>query len=304
VNEATFLLVLCFAFMQSVKENLIAALRHIMRPLCRIAVRNGIRLGDLSSALNDALVRAADAEFKAAGIEDASDEEVAQKTGMTPAQVRGAKRNIGDETGVKNFSFAAQEVLAGWHSDHNYSGPYGLVLDIPFSSDIAGHGNRSFEALVRKYAGPEISARVVLEELLKTKNVENVGDGILRSSTRTYIAERLSPENIQRFATVVHNLIGTTAVNLQREVPGTGLMERTVWADFGLNAGDMQKFNAFIRNRGQSFADEVDTWLQEHSNAERRGSIRTGIGLYHYVENDDDREAYLRSVGGKGDDNG
>jgi hypothetical protein len=142
---------------------------------------------------------------------------------------------------------------------------------------------------------------VVLEELLKSKNVEHMGDGILRSSTRTYIPGRLSPENIQRFATVVHNLIGTTAVNMQREVPGTGLMERIVWADFGLSPDDLQRFNSYIRLRGQAFADEVDTWFQEHSNSERRGSTRTGIGLFHYVENDEDREAYLQSMGVKGD---
>lgn len=289
--------------MPSVKENLVAALRHIFLPLCRIAIRNGIRWNDISTALRDALVRAANAELRAAGIPDASDEEVAQKAGVVVGQVREAKRSDVDGTGVRDFSFSAQEVLAGWHSDRSYSGPYGLVLDVPFESGASGHGTRSFEALVKKYAGPDASPRVVLEELLKTKNVEHMGDGILRSTTRTYIPGRLSPENIQRFATVVHNLIGTTAVNMQREVPGTGLMERIVWADFGLNPDDLQKFNSYIRLRGQAFADEVDTWFQEHSNSERRGSTRTGIGLFHYVENDEDREAYLKSMDVKGDRN-
>lgn len=289
--------------MESVKENLLAALRYILVPLCRIAVRNGIRSGELTTAMAEALTRAADAELRASGITDASDEEIAQRSGLTAEQVRSARRNDGGSTGVKNFSFAAQEVLAGWHADRSYSGPYGLVLDIPFRANTPGHGSRSFEALVRKYAGPSASPRVVLDELLKTKNVVDLGDEILRSATRAYRPERLSPESIQRFATVVHNLIGTTAVNLHREVPGTGLMEQVVFADFGLTTEGLQKFNLFIRSRGQSFADEVDTWLSEQSNAERRGSISTGIGLYHYVESDEDREAYLKALGGKGDGN-
>jgi len=287
----------------SVKENLVAALRYIFVPLCRIAVRNGITSKDLVGALNEALMRATDAELKGAGIDDASDEEIAQKSGLTPDQVRSARRNEPTGTGVKNFSFSAQEVLAGWHADRSYSGPYGLLLDIPFRAGTPGHGIRSFEALVAKYGGPNISARVVLDELLKTGNVVDLGDGILRCSSRSYRPLRLSPENIQRFATVVHNLIGTTAVNLQREIPGTGLYEQIVWADFGLNEEDLQRFNTFFRARAQSFADEVDTWLSEYSNQERQGSIRTGIGLYHYVENDEDREAYLKSMSAKGDSN-
>jgi hypothetical protein len=287
--------------MNSVKENLIAALRYILVPLCRIAVRNGITSGDLTKAINDALVRASAAELKSAGIEDASDEEVAQISGLTIEQIRTSKTTEVSGTGVKNFSFSAQEVLAGWNADRDYAGPYGLLLDIPLRAGSPGLGIRSFETLVAKYAGPNVSARVVLEELLKTGNVVEVGDGVLRCSARSYRPLRLSPENIQRFATVVHNLIGTLAVNLQTEVHGTGLYEQIVWADFGVNADDLQKFNTFFRARAQSFADEIDTRLSEYSNKDRQGPIRTGIGLYHYVENDEDREAYLKSFNLKGD---
>jgi len=303
VNQGTEFLVICRQLVQSVKDNLVAAMRHILRPLCRIAVRNGLRLGDLDSAMRDAMATAARAELKTGGVESPSDEEVALMAGMSVWQVQASNREIDSGSGVRNVSWAAAEVLAGWHSDHRYSGPYGLVLDIPFSASESGQEERSFEALVRKYAGLNVSARVVLDELVKTKNVQNLGDGILRSLTRTYIPQRLSPESIEHFATVVHNVIGTTALNLKRDAPGTGLMERQVYADFGLSEEDLKKFNLFVRKRGQVFADEVDTWLQEYSNAERRGSVRTGIGLYHYVENDEDREAYVRSLAGKGDHN-
>jgi hypothetical protein len=155
---------------------------------------------------------------------------------------------------------------------------------------------------VRIYAGTDASPKVILEELLRTKNVEVVGDGILRCINRTYIPERLSPENIQRFAQVVHNLIGTMAVNLKRTVPGTGLLERKVFADFGINSADFEKLNAYVRLRGQSFLDDMDQWFSAHSNSERRGDVRTGVGLYHYVETDEDSEEYLKQLKIKGDE--
>jgi hypothetical protein len=288
---------------QSVKGNLLAAITHVLRPLCRIAIRNGIGFGDLSMALQSALVNGARAELAADGRTQLTEEEVGLMTGMTAAQVRGTRGAEMSPNPALNYSWAASEVLAGWHSDVLYLGPYGLVLDIPVSSDVPGRASesRSFESLVRKYAGPNVSSEIVLDALLKSGAVQSLGNGIVRCVARTYIAERLSPENIQAFAEAVHNVIGTMAVNLKRTVRGTGLLQRTVFADYGLAVEDLAKFNVFIRKTGEKFVDEVDTWFSKHSNKEKQGPIKTGIGLYHYVENDEDREQYLKLLQGEGD---
>jgi hypothetical protein len=283
---------------QSVKESLFAAMKHVLRPLCKIAVRNGLRFSDLELALQHAMANAARVELRAGGLTDFGDDEIALVAGMTVAQVQAASKAELSASPVPTVSWAASEVLSGWHSDSSYAGPYGLVLDIPYSvvEGDRSHGERSFESLVRKYAGVEVAPSVVLEELLKSKNIQSLGDGIFRSLNRTYIAERLSPKNIQEFAEAVHNMIGTMAVNLERAVPGTGLLQRTVFADHGLSEEGLKKFNEFIRKVGRSFTEEVDTWFANNSNKDARGPIKTGIGLYHYVENDADREIYFESL--------
>ena len=287
---------------QSVKGNLLAAIRHVLRPLCRIAIRNGIGFDDLSLALQSALVNGARAERAASGTKELTEEEVGLMTGMTAHQVRGIRGSETNATTALNYSLAASEVLAGWHSDALYLGPYGLVLDIPISPELPTRGSesRSFESLVQKYAGPNVPSEIVLDALLKSGAVQDLGNGIVRCVARTYIAERLSPENIQAFAEAIHNVIETMAVNLKRTVRGTGLLQRTVFADYGLSVGDLAKFNSFIRKTGEKFTDEVDTWFAKHSNKDNPGSIRTGIGLYHYVENDEDREEYLKLLQGEG----
>ena len=287
---------------QSVKGNLLAAITHVLRPLCRIAIRNGIGFDDLSMALQSALVNGARAELASNGRKELLEEEVGLMAGMTALQVRETLASGSKASPALNYSLAASEVLAGWHSDVLYLGPYGLVLDIPISPEGPSRGpdSRCFEHLVRKYAGPNVSADIVLEALLKSGAVQNLGNGIVRCVARTYIAERLSPENIQEFAVAVHNVIGTMAVNLKRTVRGTGLLQRTVFADYGLTEEDLAKFNGFIRKTGEKFNDEVDTWFSKHSNKERQGPIKTGIGLYHYVENDEDREDYLKLLHGEG----
>lgn len=280
---------------QSVKGNLLAAITHVLRPLCRIAIRNGIGFDDLSIALQNALVKGARAELASDGRKELTEEEVGLMTGMTAAQVRGTGGSEHNANPALNYSWAASQVLSGWHSDALYLGPYGLLLDIPISSDLLrGPNSRSFESLVHKYAGPNVSVEIVFDALVKSGAIQNLGNGIVRCVARTYIAERLSPENIQAFAEAVHNVIGTMAVNLKRTVRGTGLLQRTVFADYGLSEEDLPKFNGFIRKTGERFVEEVDTWLANHSNKEKQGPIKTGIGLYHYVENDEDREQYLK----------
>ena len=286
---------------QSVKGNLLAAITYVLRPLCRIAIRNGIGFDDLSMALQSALVSGARAELALSGRKELSEEEVGLMAGMTAPQVRGV-RAAGSTTNIAlNYSLAASEVLAGWHSDVLYLGPYGLVLDIPISPEVSGRGSdsRCFENLVEKYAGPNVPASIVLDALVKSGAVQNLGNGIVRCVARTYIAERLSPENIQEFAEAVHNVVGTMAVNLKRTVRGTGLLQRTVFADYGLTEEDLAKFNGFIRKTGEKFTEEVDTWFSKHSNKDKQGPVKTGIGLYHYVENDEDREDYLKLLHGE-----
>ncbi len=290
---------------QSVKGNLLAAIRHVLGPLCRIAIRNGIGFDDLSAALQSALVHGARTELSVDGAREPSEEEVGLMTGMTAQQVRGVRGTEAVNFTAPNYSWAASEVLAGWHSDVLYLGPYGLVLDIPIFPETSTHGieTRSFESLVRKYAGPGVSSEIVLDALVRAGDVEKLGNGIVRCIDRTYIAERLSPENIQVFAEAVHNVIGTMAVNLKRTTPGAGLLQRVVFADYGLSEDDLAKFNLFIRKAGQEFTEEVDTWFAKHSNKDMPGPIKTGVGIYHYVENDADREEYLKSMQGEGSNN-
>jgi len=289
---------------QSVKGNLLAAIRHIFRPLCRIAIRNGIGFDDLSAALQSALVHSARTELAADGKREPSEDEVGLMTGMTAQQVRGAVGVEATSFAVPNYSRAASDVLAGWHSDVLYLGPYGLVLDIPIVPEVSHRGveTRSFESLVHKYAGPGVSAEIILDALVKSGAVEKMGSGIVRCIDRAYIAERLSPESIQHFAEMVHNVVETTAVNLKRTVRGTGLLQRVIFADFGLSEQDLKKFNLFIRQTGEKFIGEVDTWFATHSSKEHQGPIKTGVGLYHYIENDADRGEYLKSMQGEGTD--
>jgi hypothetical protein len=193
-------------------------------------------------------------------------------------------------------------VLAAWHTDSNYSGPYGVLRDLPFSGSggvdekVAG----SFAELASRYC-PGISPNVLLDELIRTGCVQDVGNGFYRAVKRSYIPDPLSAQSIRRFARVVHNICETLEVNLRADSTGDKgsggkLLERTIYTVHGISKTELKEFDMYIRERGQLFADDVDNWLSTRDQEGREDVTQTGIGFYHYVVNEQDEREFVREL--------
>jgi hypothetical protein len=283
---------------QSVKHNLLAAFRHLLRPLVRIATRNGVGFPEFAGAVRDAYVKVAAAELRVSGGE-ISPAAISVMTEIEQEDVREVLRSPDDLklADVDQRINAAVRVLLGWHTDRDYIGPYGLVRDLAFSTsegkskkDVSG-----FVDLAKQYC-PGVPPKVLLDELIRTGCVQDLGNGFYRALTRSYVPEQLSAESIRRFAEVVHNVTETLEVNLRRSVRGTGRIERTIWADYGLRPHDLGAFDKYLRERGQLFADDIDNWLSDRSQEGHPDAIQTGIGFYHYVVNNDDERDFGRAL--------
>ena len=192
---------------------------------------------------------------------------------------------------------AAARVLVGWHTDREYIGPYGLVRDLPFSrSDLPGKRDvRGFVELAERYC-EGYPPQVLLDELVRTACVQNLGNGFYRALTRSYVPEQLSAESIRRFAQVVHNVTETLEVNLRRSESGERRIERTVFADYGLPRDQLAAFDKYIRDRGQIFADDIDNWLSARSEEGQANTVQTGLGFYHYVVNEEDERDFGKTL--------
>jgi hypothetical protein len=200
---------------------------------------------------------------------------------------------------------AAASVLVGWHTDRDYVGPYGLVRDLPFSATM-GTGKKSeigFSELAQRYCG-DYPPRVLLDELVRTGCVQDLGNGYYRAVTRSYFPEQLSAESIRRFAQVVHNVLETLELNLRTSADGGRRVERTVFADYGLKKTDLEAFDKYIRERGQIFADDIDNWLSTRSVEGLTDTVQTGVGFYHYLVNEEDEEAFGKALRVEGENNG
>jgi len=193
---------------------------------------------------------------------------------------------------------AAARLLLGWHTDRDYIGPYGLVRDLQFSKSEAGSRKEasSFTNLATKYC-PSINPKVLLDELIRTGSVQDLGNGFYRAVTRSYVPEQLSVESLRYFAQVLHRHLDTLEFNLRSNDPSANRrLERTVYSDFGLAKSELPAFDKYLRQRAQLFADDIDNWLTDRSDAAQKDTVQTGVSFYHYVVNTDDEEDFKKAL--------
>lgn len=256
-----------------------------MQPLVRILIRNGISCAEFSEMLKSVFVEVAERDF---GIPSrkTSQSRIAILTGLTRKEV--AKQKAMLETGdfdiIGNLNRVTR-VLVGWHTDPQYTGPYGLPVELPFESDT----EVSFFELVRRYSG-DMAARAMLDELLRVGAVEQLAGGTFRVLQRAYIPENLHPDQLQRLGEVVSNFVNTVDYNMARPDRSLGRFERVVYADNGLSRHLLPAFERLLRIKGQQLLEELDNWLssQELTTTTARSSdkdrVKTGVGIYHYID--------------------
>src|SRR5882757_1799205 len=287
---------------QSVKENLLAAFGYLLKPLVRLAATNGVSFPEFCEALKQAYVDVAAKQMRTSG-KDPTEEGISLIANIPRPEVR----DILNSNASARFTEAIKEAnplakaLGAWHADPRYLGPYGVLRDLQFSASTLpaiGVAERidSFTDLVQKYC-PEVSPRALLEELVSSRCVQDVGNGFYRAIKRSYVPDPLSPASILLFARVVHNHCEAAEVNLRAESgKEMGLVERIIYTEHGITKQELKLFDTFIRTRGQSFADDIDNWLTERDKPDRTDTVKTGVGFYHYIVNEEDDLALSKQL--------
>jgi hypothetical protein len=272
---------------QSVKEHLRLALRMMLKPLAKLLISQGVSHGDFTEAAKDVYVEVAIRHFDLSSKVNQS--RIAILTGLTRKEVKNViDRAIRSESSTKNFSRPSR-VLAGWHSDPRFLGPYGVPLEVPYEASVDG-GAPSFVDLVKTYSG-DMAPRPMLKELMRIGAVVESDNKTYKVLRRDFIPEALSGELVERLGEVTHNFFSTAARNIEKKGPDDGLFERIVFAEHGVTPNTVRLFDEFVKGRGQEFLEELDNWLVAREKEEKdvARSIQTGFGMYHYIEEPEEK---------------
>ena len=276
----------------SVKQALLAAFRVLMGPLVRILLRQGISYAEFSEVAKAVYVEVALKDFKVSG-RKATRTRIAVMTGLTRKEV---KRVI-DEAVKERFELKTSfnrlgRVLVGWHTDANFTGPYGMPLELQYET---GNPNEpTFSVLVRRHSG-DMSPRSILDELVRVGAIRETEVGWFRVMRREYIPEAQGAHTFERTGVVVRNFVNTVEFNMTKLAPGKGRFERHVTADDGIRREDLPKFDHYLRERCQVLLEEIDNWLAGLPKPDpKKGDdvIHTGIGIYHYMSHEQDERSF------------
>jgi hypothetical protein len=140
-----------------------------------------------------------------------------------------------------------------------------------------------------------MSPRSILDELIRVNAVKETDAGWFRVLRREYIPEAQGVHNFERVGNVIRNFINTIEYNMLKQESGKGRFERAAVADDGIRSQDLPKFDAFLREKCQALLEEIDNWLTNLPRPDKnRGDhvIRTGLGMFHYLNEEKDERTF------------
>ncbi|MDJ0911532.1 MAG: DUF6502 family protein [Woeseiaceae bacterium] len=270
---------------EDVQQNLRLALRMLLKPLVRLLISQGVTHTDLSNAAKEVYVEMAIRHFM--DTEKINQSRIAVITGLTRKEVRRVLDKAQDRSRADEGFSRPGRLLAGWHSDPNFIGPYGVPLELPY--DAGPDEKRSFKQLVKIY-GADMSPKAMLDILMSSGAVVEAEQGLYRAVRRSFEPTALSPELLERFGYVAHDFFSTAARNIERQAASEKLLERVVRADRSLSQAAINRLSEYLKENGQFFLEQIDNWIGALSDdAAGEETFNTGLGIYHYVESPADK---------------
>lgn len=269
------------------KANLLAAARHMMVPIARLLVRNGVGFGDFVEAARYAYVEGGKAVLKERGLA-ATSARLSVQTGLTRKDV---ERAIGDPLRYAILPSrewnAAIQVLHAWHTKPPYVlVPVGMPLELEYD---APDRKQTFVSLVRSTV-PDVDPARILQFLSDAKVVEQDEHGRYRPVTRFVVPAPSSEHQFRFIARTVRRFLDTVDVNISREVEH-GRFERTVVADRGVPVARYDDFVAFIRKIMARAVEDIDDWIADNARLNSDDPvIWPGVGMYHWLDDPNDEQ--------------
>ena len=271
--------------MNTTKDTVLSACRHLMAPIVGILLRNGVTYKELSNLCKQLYVQVAAKEFGIRG-RDTNLSRIAILTGIgrkEAARIKEDLKNNDESDSSQPGQDRMSRVLSGWHQDPDFIMANGTPLHIPFDGDIP-----SFTQLARRYGG-DMPAITLLKELKRCEVVIADDAGNLMPVKRYYIPSQSDPGALLRAGSVINDLGSTLYHNLYKAEPKKNtplhLERRATYIQ--MSEEDAQAFRLFVEQEGQVFLEKVDTWLTEcklapapQRSIKSTTNLRLGVGTY------------------------
>lgn len=264
-----------------VKDALLEACKEAARPLARLCIKHGISFSDLIAALRYVFVDSAKEDYLAET--NASASRIAILSGIPRIEVEGIQDTEPESKSIAARMNASVQVLSAWHADPDFTGPYGIPLELPYDSDAG------FEGLADRY-GNGLATEEILDDLIRAGCVARGKRGTVKVVRRSYISGNVDPVSIGYAGRCLRTLAETLEFNLERSDTQEKRFQRQFISTLGIRTSDLPAFNELVKEAGQKFLEDLDSWTTEREKALKNlekipneiPRVYPGVGLYMF----------------------
>ena len=268
------------------KEAVLGVFAALVRPLMRLAFEYGITAGEISGVIRRVYIKALEDRLTEQQ-RPTSDARLAAVAGLTRSDVAALREAQRAGAALSNRAYASLDQISSllnvWSTHPNFSGAYGLTLDLDVQT-TEGSPRRSYPELAA-IACPTVDHDTMLMQLIAAGSVEIVDGQTVRCVSRAYVPKGSDVTRIERTGRFLGVAAGNFVHNLLRGESDPVYFERLVVADEVLNDSARDSFLKVTAERAQELLFELDTFLTHlpPSPANATGK-KYGVGIYFFEE--------------------
>ena len=273
-------------FMENIKIALAKAVVKILNPLVHMLLRYEISHSEFSELAKRSYV---DVAYKYFSIPNRKQtySRVAVITGLSRKEVVRLTKLEEDHPPVtKGPLNRAARVISGWLRDPDFvdenNEPKQLVLR---------GGDISFESLVERYSG-DITARAILDELMRVGAVVKNEDQTVKLSHHGYVPEGSEPDKIDVLSICVSDLLNTAVHNLNCDKQDARFQRQVAYVDIPEHV--IEEFKQYSHDKNLALLLDYNKWLAEKKKKIKpkpgEATGRVGVGVYFFESDESDDE--------------
>lgn len=263
------------------KDALLEACKEAARPLIRLCIKHGISFQELSNALRYVFVDSAKEDYLANDSSSAS--RIAILSGLPRPEVEGIQDTEPESKAIAARMNASVQVLSAWHADPDFTGPYGIPLELDY------HSAAGFEGLANRY-GNGLASEEILNDLISAGCATWGKNGTVKVLRRSYISGNVDPVSIGYAGRCLRTLAETLEFNIENNDDPGKRFQRQFISTLGIRTSDLPAFNELLKEAGQKFLEDLDSWTTEREKALKNlekipneiPRVYPGVGLYMF----------------------
>lgn len=287
----------------STKEAVLNVFAALVRPLMRVAFEYGITASEIAGVVRRTYIQSLESRLQEQK-RPTTDARLAIVGGLSRSEVTALREALraGAPHSMRGGASLDQitSLLTVWHTHSNFSGAYGLAMDLDLMP-IPDSPRRGFRELV-EIACPQADRDALLDELVAAGSVEVIDSSTVRCLSRAYVPRGADVTRIERMGRFLGVVTANFVHNLLRSETEPAYFERTVVSDEALTDRGRDQFLNVAGERGQELLAELDTFLTGIAGSESSPvGKRFGVGIYFFEDDsvqspmDRDRANELKS---------